>query len=201
MTIKKKIAGLGLAVGMAFGASAASAAVVDFTGFGDGSGAGASLSCSVTGLGNIGGCSVTLNSGGLGVQGGVVDTQGGQLDGFAVFPGATESITISFGRSVKWSNITFGHWDRGDDALLQADSGPAVSYGGNNPSFDLPDIVSSSLTITAEDGDFSFFGIPAGRDDFTIASVTVAPVPLPAAGFMLLAGLGGLYAMRRRQTA
>ncbi|MEL6952299.1 MAG: VPLPA-CTERM sorting domain-containing protein [Pseudomonadota bacterium] len=195
MTIRKKMAGLGLAIGMAFGASSASAAVVDFTGSGTGAADGASLSCSTTGFLNLGGCSVTFNSAGLGVQGGLIDTQGDELDGF----GGTESITISFAQNMVWSNITFGLWDSGDDALLQADSGPALSYGGNNPSLDLPNVVSSSLTITAVDSLNGFFSNK--RDDFTIASIEVAPVPLPAAGFMLLAGLGGLYAMRRRQKA
>ena len=39
------------------------------------------------------------------------------------------------------------------------------------------------------------------RDGFDVDSVSVAAVPLPAAGLMLLAGLGGLAAVRRRKTA
>lgn len=37
------------------------------------------------------------------------------------------------------------------------------------------------------------------RASFTANPITVDPVPLPAAGWMLLAGLGGLAAMRRRK--
>ncbi len=38
-------------------------------------------------------------------------------------------------------------------------------------------------------------------DGFDVASVGIAPVPLPAAGAMLLAGLGGFAALRRRKQA
>lgn len=38
-------------------------------------------------------------------------------------------------------------------------------------------------------------------DGFDVDSISVAPVPLPAAGVLLLAGLGGLAAVRRRKTA
>lgn len=37
------------------------------------------------------------------------------------------------------------------------------------------------------------------NDGFTIDGATVSAVPLPAAGWMLIAGVGGLAAMRRRQ--
>ncbi|MFN6978852.1 MAG: VPLPA-CTERM sorting domain-containing protein [Gemmobacter sp.] len=40
---------------------------------------------------------------------------------------------------------------------------------------------------------------PVGRDSQNL--VTVAPVPLPAAGLMLLAALGGVAALRRRKAA
>jgi hypothetical protein len=38
-----------------------------------------------------------------------------------------------------------------------------------------------------------------GNANITAAGLEVAPVPLPAAGWMLLAGLGGMAALRRRQ--
>lgn len=41
----------------------------------------------------------------------------------------------------------------------------------------------------------------SSRDGFDVDAVSIAPVPLPAAGLMLLAGLGGLAAVRRRKTA
>lgn len=38
-------------------------------------------------------------------------------------------------------------------------------------------------------------------DGFDLSAVKISPVPLPAAGVMLLAGLGGLAALRRRKNA
>jgi hypothetical protein len=38
-------------------------------------------------------------------------------------------------------------------------------------------------------------------DGFGLDNFTAAAVPLPAAAWMLLAGVGGLFAMRRRKTA
>lgn len=38
-------------------------------------------------------------------------------------------------------------------------------------------------------------------DGFDVDSVKIAPVPVPAAGFLMLAGLGGLALMRRRKSA
>ena len=189
MYLTKTLQALACTAAMALGVGAASAGTISFTGGNDGSSDGASLSCSVTGILNAGGCSVTLNGSGLGVRGGLVDTQPGQVDGL----GGTESITISFAQEMVWSNISFSRWDNNDNALLEADGGVSVNYGGNNRSLNLPNVVSRSLTITA------IQSLPT--DDFRIRSIDVAPVPLPAAGGFLLAGLGGLAFLRRRKKA
>jgi len=42
---------------------------------------------------------------------------------------------------------------------------------------------------------------PSEGATYDIEIAAVAPIPLPAAGWMLLAGLGGLVALRRRQAA
>ncbi|MEO1961046.1 MAG: VPLPA-CTERM sorting domain-containing protein, partial [Paracoccus sp. (in: a-proteobacteria)] len=58
--------------------------------------------------------------------------------------------------------------------------------------FEYIKLVDATLNEFGRSGTTSF-------DGFDVDSVSVAPVPLPAAGLMLLAGLGGFGVMRRRQ--
>lgn len=46
-----------------------------------------------------------------------------------------------------------------------------------------------------------FEGMSSSYDGYDVDSVGVAPIPLPATGTLLLAGLGGFAALRRRKTA
>lgn len=87
----------------------------------------------------------------------------------------------------------------------------ALSYpiGGNDESIlvdetDLPltlfNVSSDGLTLdhfTSVGLRFQDSNAPGGSEK--LFSDTVAPIPVPAAGFMLLAGLGGLAAARRRK--
>ncbi len=75
----------------------------------------------------------------------------------------------------------------------------------------IPDVVTYALIIWVmgvvlvgfgwAKGVFWQDGILLGNDDFTLQSADVAPVPLPAAGLLLAAGLGGLAALRRKRKA
>lgn len=57
-------------------------------------------------------------------------------------------------------------------------------------------------SIKLVDATFEQYGTATSSfDGFDVDAVSVAAVPLPAAGVLLLAGLGGLAAMRRRKTA
>ena len=63
--------------------------------------------------------------------------------------------------------------------------------------------VTQEFLITSA-GDYSLFFAATGRNDSLgglIDNVSLAPVPLPASGLLLLAGLGGVAAMRRRKKA
>lgn len=55
--------------------------------------------------------------------------------------------------------------------------------------------------IKLTDITLSLFPASTSFDGFDVDSVGIAPVPLPAAGLMLLAGLGGFATLRRRKTA
>ena len=189
---------------LTFGSSA-SAAVIDFRNSNDGASSGVSLSCDALGIINYNGCTVTTNLAGLGVDGSP-DTQPGQIDGSPIF--SSERLTLSFAQDMVWNNITFGLWDSNDDARLITDGG-STSYDGNGASVNLPGIVSKSLTIVAygdiTGGDFAgcirgtFCTLWKGNDSFTLESVDVTAVPLPAAGWLLIAGVGGLVAAGRRK--
>ncbi|MFC3169437.1 VPLPA-CTERM sorting domain-containing protein [Paracoccus fontiphilus] len=73
------------------------------------------------------------------------------------------------------------------------------------------DNVSGNNTVRGSAGSFdqirlvdvskSFFEGTRSDDGFDVDSVAIAPVPVPAAGMLLLAGLGGFAALRRRKTA
>ena len=121
------------------------------------------------------------------------------IDGF----GSNDILVFSFDRVVTLTQAIFENFDRGDEFVFYR--GPDA-----NPNAVNADIF--SLPVPDTDGDEGFrnfaftgttFGIGAldGDDDFRLSKLTlhVTPVPLPAAGWMLLAGLGGLAAMRRRQ--
>ena len=189
---------------LALSAGAAHAAVIDFTGSGTGAGSGVSLSCDAFGILNYGGCSVTYNNSGLGVNGSP-DTQPGQIDGSPIF--SSERLTLSFGQDMVWNNITFGRWDSNDDARLTAGDGTTYQYTGNGNSVDLGGYVSNQLTIAAYgniSNDCVFFGcfLLAGDDSFTVASIDVSAVPLPASLPLVLGGLGMLgWTSRKRKKA
>ncbi len=179
------------------GASSASAAVISFAGGQTGAAQGVSTSCEALGIFNSS-CSVTYNNAGLGVDGNP-DLQPGQIDGSPIF--SSERLTLSFGHDVRWNNIKFGKWDNNDDARIEADGGLSFIYDGNSSLLGLNGYISSQLTVVAYGNianDCTFFCL-GGNDSFPVKSIDVQAVPVPAAGFLLLAGLGGLAALRRKQ--
>ena len=193
------------AVALTVSAGAASAVTYDYTG-GNTNPGGPDLYCDAFGILNTG-CAVTYNADGLGVNGfgfgSIPDTTPDQIDGFPL--GSSERLIIDFGVKTIWNGITFGRWDGVDDLRLIWDTGTLV-WGPNAPSFiDLGGVISKSLTVVAYGQPpaclFCSWPDGLGNDKFTVASIDVSAVPLPAAGWLLVAGLGGLAALRRKKAA
>lgn len=140
---------------------------------------------------------VTQTADGLGVQGLLDDDS--DLDSF---PG-NEFLTFSFGTLVSLQSITFGDFnqpgDDNDEYELYVDLGMGLveiaDMGTDNP-FNFGGILTDTLVVFAENSDI----VTDFRDGFRVSSLTVAAVPLPATGLLLLAGLGGLGMIRRRSS-
>lgn len=72
------------------------------------------------------------------------------------------------------------------------DPSAKATIAGTFDSIKLVDVTATYFAIEPGVGNLSF-------DGFDVDAVGLAPVPLPAAGLLLLAGLGGLGALRRKQ--
>lgn len=124
-----------------------------------------------------------------------LDSNPTQVDGSPLL--TSEYITFSFAWAVKLLSFD----------LLGVDSNDNYDISINGGSF------MNSLTALASNvvgvNNVNFFTVRAsgtlfqdgflGNDEFSLKSVNVASVPLPAAGLLLLGALGGLSALRRRK--
>jgi hypothetical protein len=130
---------------------------------------------------------VTRTADGLGVVG-PLDTSA-ELDGQI-----NERMTFSFDKNVSLMSIMFNNIDGNDPYDIYVDTGTGFTLitaaAMANPYVFSPFLVGNTLRI----------GVTDNASAFRVKSLTVAAVPIPAAGFLLLAGLGGLGALRRRQT-
>lgn len=207
-----------IAIALVLGAGAAQAAVIDFEGFANGD---AVNSVSAGGIN----ATVTTNSRGKVDQAIVFDTRltgtrdpdlEGPFEGPVTDPGNVliiseggptpddemrgGTITFLFDQLVNFTGFAgFDDFDDGRDLLVTADTGQSASLSGSGDG-------SSSLITGLE-----FFGITeltfdfAGSgaiDDLVVEAVDgPAPIPVPAALPLLLAGLGGLGLVARRRRA
>ncbi len=118
-----------------------------------------------------------------------------QVDGSPLL--TSEYITFSFAWAVKLLSFDLLGIDSNDNYDISINGGGFVNslialtsnpVGINNV---------TSFTVRAS-GTLFQDGFP-GNDEFSLKSVNVASVPLPAAGLLLLGALGGLSALRRRK--
>ena len=196
------------ALGVALTGSAGSAATLDFLGYASGNEHGVTNGTTIT----FDGVDVTFNASagandayayfddgaGLGVC--KVVTSGNQCtpsndDNVTV----GESVTLTFGEAYDVSDISFyaeGHTPlTSTQTLLYSIDGGAYQQSTFGTLDGLSFDGVTSISFKYDDASRT------GEQFYITSMVATAPVPLPAGGLLLLSGLGGVAALRRRRKA
>ncbi len=125
-------------------------------------------------------------------------------NGFMGFPNVTDEEygTFTFNASYDLNTTTAFAGMFGVDDLLPLDQREIVIHGAF-----LSPMLGGVGNEAADDPLFKFGGysafvpVAAGEIRLVDGGMAMAPVPLPAAGWLMVAGIGGLAALRRRKTA
>lgn len=109
-----------------------------------------------------------------------------------------EYLLLTFSTAVDIEKLRFSYADHGDDWRVYSgnfsdnlfeDSG----YLANGSFYQLASVDSETFSTQF------LIGTKLSHSEWKLAGIHVAPIPLPAAGWLLLAGLGGLVALKRRR--
>jgi hypothetical protein len=153
------------------------------------------ITAGASGILNGGTPTLFQSAGGLGVNGSP-DLNPGDIDGSPIF--SSEFVTVTFGWAVNLLSFGLSGVDPNDNYDISVNGGVfsngLVAMASNTVGQNyVTSFVLRASGTPFVDGIF-------GNDDFQLASIDVASVPLPAAGFLLIAGLGalGVAGARRR---
>jgi hypothetical protein len=130
-----------------------------------------------------------------GVAGAVTDDDNaGPIGGFGGT--GTETLSLAFSQDVSFTELVFR---RRDHALANG----AIDINGSSFSIANGSLGAASLAALGLASQFDFTSVPVGTGgtEFYISSASVAPVPLPAAGMLLVAAMLGLGAAAGRRRA
>ncbi|MFK7752458.1 MAG: VPLPA-CTERM sorting domain-containing protein [Sedimentitalea sp.] len=151
---------------------------------------------------------VNQNGAGLGVNTGTFDIN--QLDN--IFD--DEALVFDFGRDAEMSSITLSLASATDDYRIYGTNDGSVvncTSGGVGCLTGVSSLLASGQGVGIEgtvnvglSGTYRYLIATTANgffdvDGYRVAGLDVAPVPLPAAGWLMIAGLGGLAAARRRR--
>lgn len=128
---------------------------------------------------------VNQNSIGLGVFGPIIDNP--DIDGFE-----DDFLVISFSEKVHMGLADLSSVESDDSWDIYVDNGSGFTLFANESSqnpFEFGWIEAEQVAFSAD----------AWDDEYRLQSLTVAAVPLPAGGMLLLSAMGGLAFMRRRK--
>jgi hypothetical protein len=224
---RNKLAGAFVAAVLAIGATTASAATIDFTAKttgASGSGPLAGLTWSMSsnigtvnnsqrfdGQGsNLSGAGLAFYTDGYGVRSYLDNSKND--DEITSMRKGFEAITLTFSRAVKLTGASFldlfvgpNGFEEGyvetDDGTVIAISATDMANVGNSRRAGFASSTFAGIITTSVKFYIGLGNDPYGFADGALASVDIAPVPVPAAGLLMLGGLGGLFAVRRRKTA
>jgi hypothetical protein len=125
-------------------------------------------------------------------------------NGFMGFPAVTDDGYGTFAFNARYDLNSTGAFSGtfGPDDLLPLDMREIVIHGAFlSPGLGGVGNEADDDPLIKFGGYSAFVPVAAGEIRLVDGGMGVAPVPLPAAGWLMVAGIGGLAALRRRKTA